>query len=378
LLIVGASARAAAWSALRAGIEPWWADLFGDVDLRRCCPGAVFAPADYPEGLAALVKRAPAGPWMYTGGLENRPALVQRLARGRVLWGNDAGVLALVRSPQTLTALLRRAGIPCPAVREIPPADGGGRWLVKPLGSAGGTAIHFWEGTQAPPARRPQYFQEFVEGEPCSAVFVGDGRQARLLGATRQLVGEDWLHARPFHYCGSLGPRQLRPTVRQQLERIGHVLAGGTGLHGLFGVDGVVHDGRFWPVEVNPRYTASIEVLEYAQSIRSLDWHRRVFEPAAPALSMPLQSEPRTFVGKAIWFARKTLIFPEDGPWRVSLRGPYDVAELPEFADIPERGQTIAAGRPVVTLFAEGRCEAECLEGLRGKAEDLDRWLAES
>jgi len=32
VLIVGASARAAAFSALRAGLRPWCADLFADLD----------------------------------------------------------------------------------------------------------------------------------------------------------------------------------------------------------------------------------------------------------------------------------------------------------------------------------------------------------
>ncbi len=35
LLIFGASARAAAFSALRAGLQPWCADLFADADALR-------------------------------------------------------------------------------------------------------------------------------------------------------------------------------------------------------------------------------------------------------------------------------------------------------------------------------------------------------
>ena len=35
LILIGASVRAAAFSARAAGYEPWCADLFGDVDLQN-------------------------------------------------------------------------------------------------------------------------------------------------------------------------------------------------------------------------------------------------------------------------------------------------------------------------------------------------------
>src|SRR5205807_1077251 len=85
LIIVGASARAAAFSALRAGLRPWCIDLFADADLRARCPVTHLEPDRYPYGLAELLPQAPPGPWMYTGGLENRPNLIRRLARGREL-----------------------------------------------------------------------------------------------------------------------------------------------------------------------------------------------------------------------------------------------------------------------------------------------------
>ena len=82
VLIVGASARAAAASALRAGLDPWCADLFADADLRALVPDSIRCPAgQYPSALTELLRDAPAGPLMYTGGLENHPNLVWRLAK---------------------------------------------------------------------------------------------------------------------------------------------------------------------------------------------------------------------------------------------------------------------------------------------------------
>ena len=47
----------------------------------------------------AALSRGPAGPWMYTGALENHPDLVRALSERRPLWGNDAATLRRARSP---------------------------------------------------------------------------------------------------------------------------------------------------------------------------------------------------------------------------------------------------------------------------------------
>jgi predicted ATP-grasp superfamily ATP-dependent carboligase len=246
------------------------------------------------------------------------------------------------------------------------------RWLVKPVGGAGGAGVRFYDRAEGPkPVRRPSYYQAYVEGVPCAAVYIGNGRQTRLLGVTRQLVGEDWLHAKPFHYCGSLGPLRLAQPLRRALKRLGDVVAAGCLLCGLFGVDFILRDGVPWPVEVNPRYTASVELLEYAAGVPALALHRRAFDPAAPDPPGPGAS-PGPWHGKAILFARQALTFPEDGPWLSALRNPPPLWEAPGFADIPPAGQRIEAGRPVLTIFAQGESEAGCLARLREIAADLD------
>src|SRR5262249_29450869 len=213
----------------------------------------------------------------------------------------------------------------------------------------------------------------YMPGEPHAAVYVGDGQRARFLGLARQLVGESWLHAAPFHYCGSVGPASITPSLQAALERLGNVLAGGGEVRGRFGGDGVVHAGSFWPVEINPRYPASVEVLEYATGLAALDLHRSVFESQTrPA------SHPRSWgevVGKAILFARASVTIPADGPWSATLRSPSSVEEMPRFADIPQTGVLIQGGRPVLTIFTRGGSAGACLGDLRQAAAELDGWL---
>jgi uncharacterized protein len=391
LLLIGASVRAAAGSALRAGLHPWCLDLFADADLEAACP-AQRLPGKYPHGFIPFAEAAPPGPWLYTGGLENWPQVIRRISDTRPLWGNDADVVRQVRSPEKVLSALRARGIPCPKVRDAKSAASTpGRWLLKPHRGAGGRNVGFWNDRAFNP--KHWYLQEHIAGESCAAVFVGDGHRATLLGATRQLVGEPWLNARPFRYCGSVGPLPLDAAHQHALMRLGDALAADFALRGLFGVDYILRDAVPWPVEVNPRYPASVEVLEFATGVQALAYQRQIFsapKPApapkstaklapessrmggqtAPALSPPT---PPRFAAKAILFARAPLTFPSTEPWESSLgRAP---GIMPRFADIPHAAQPIAARHPILTLLAAADSMPACLDALRTRVAELEHLL---
>lgn len=370
VVIVGASVRAAAHSALRAGLRPWGVDLFADADLTARCP-ARRLHGRYPDAFAAALADAPLQPWLYTGGLENHPRLIETLARQRPLWGNRGSALTLCRSPERLSALAAEVGLGRVTVLgTVPPA--GGRWLVKPRGGAGGFGIRGWTAGAALDVQTT-YVQEFIEGVSASAVFVATAGECRLLGMTWQLVGAPWLHAPPFRYCGSVGPMPLEAVLSGRLRRLGQQFAEGCGVRGLFGVDGLVRDGQFWPVEVNPRYPASVEVLEHATGLRALDLHRCAFVPGEQL--PPTDQQGERIVGKVVLYAPEDGGFPADGPWRddVDPRRPIDT--LPGYADVPHPGERLEAGQPVLTVLAGAATVAECLEQLRRRAAEVERLL---
>ncbi|HEX3726699.1 MAG TPA: hypothetical protein VHV08_10675, partial [Pirellulales bacterium] len=150
LTIVGASVRAAAQSAARAGFAVRSGDLFADVDLCRTCPAT--RVVDYPRGLASVVAGDQAGGWMYTGGLENEPELIAQMASRRRLWGNGERVLRMVRQPWNVMRALRASGLLSPEVAQCHdkiPCDGS--WLRKRLRSAGGTDVSPWHGHHQEP-----------------------------------------------------------------------------------------------------------------------------------------------------------------------------------------------------------------------------------
>src|SRR5215218_3406460 len=138
--IIGASTRAAAASAVRAGFQPLAADLFADEDLRRIATATRISP--YPDGFADWLRAVEPPAWMYTGALENHPELVDQMAWIAPLLGNPGDVLARVRSPWELRDSLHRAGLLFPETRasgEGLPVDGS--WLAKTYNGASGSGV---------------------------------------------------------------------------------------------------------------------------------------------------------------------------------------------------------------------------------------------
>ena len=121
LLILGAGVRAAAFSAIRLGLRPDCADLFGDAR-----PQGLELPFD-PDRGGGLPRRAPrvrgrgrAIRWLYTGALENRPDLVDAISERHRLLGNPGSVLRRLRDPDLLSETIREAGLVAPEVRLDP------------------------------------------------------------------------------------------------------------------------------------------------------------------------------------------------------------------------------------------------------------------
>ena len=333
LIIIGASARAAAFSAHRAGYTPYWLDQFGDADLRERFSGQIITV--YPELAVELIDKAPQAPFIYTGALENHPAALEQLCRHRPLLGNAPTACLGVKDPFRLRQLFRRHRIPCPQLRAEAAPDTPQDWLAKPRAGAGGSGIRRHEGESV---SRGWFLQQYLRGESLAAVFVAGRSGCSLLGVTRQLVGHPGFHAGEFSYCGSIGPLEPDDAERSQWDNIGAAVAAGFGLRGLFGVDAVRHAGEIHPVEVNPRYTASVETLESGLDVHALKLHC----DACQGNPTEVATRRRRLSGKAILFAPQDLIFRQFSPQGFTV------------ADVPYAGTEIRQGHPLLTVMVAG------------------------
>ena len=374
ILIFGASTRAAAFSAIRAGLDPICGDMFADADLRRWA--IVVDVPRYPLGLADAVGHLSPMPFLYTGGLENSPAELDRLGKRHHLWGNGSDSLRLCRDPWFCRDVLQAAGLPaldlCSS-KSPPPRDG--QWMLKPRRSAAGRAISIW-GPETNAIHEPHYFQQRIEGLSLAAAFLASPHSIELLGISRQLIGLAELNAPEFGYCGSIFPWNGEPQWENLIRRMATTLADKCGLRGLFGID-LIHDGRtMWLTEVNPRYTASMELIEFSHHQPLIDWHRRCGEemPARDYSDRQRKQlitswdSPDKYCAKVILYANRHARAPD-----LSDRMPRAVSLgiLPDLADIPVAGTEIHPGQPVFTCLGKGLDSDRLLEELVTRANKL-------
>jgi predicted ATP-grasp superfamily ATP-dependent carboligase len=213
------------------------------------------------------------------------------------------------------------------------------------------------------------YLQRRITGVPGSVIFAADGRRAVALGLTRQLVGDPAFGGWGFRYCGSLLASRSEPLFARQAELLERATAlaaavtGAFGLRGLNGLDFIARAGVPYPIEVNPRYSASMELLERATRASLFTIH---VDACGGRLSPAPRAPARTH-GKAIVYARTDLVVGNPGAWTGA-----------PMADVPHQGERIGRGHPICTVFAAEAGAGRCLRALRAAAAQVHRASAAS
>jgi predicted ATP-grasp superfamily ATP-dependent carboligase len=372
ILLAGLSIRMLAELAVRAGYAVVALDYFGDADLQALCPGRSLLRDDgLSYSAAALVNAAKdieAPAVVYSANLENFPAEVARLGQGRQLLGNTLETLAQVRDPARLAATLHAGGFAFPETvfqgsgRTLDPTRS---WLWKPLHGGGGHGVRLWRNGRSPEGG---ILQESLTGMVGSAAFVADGRQAVLLGLTEQLVGRRAFGATGFHYCGNLVPPRLPSdeltALLQEVRAITAHLTRNFGLRGLNGLDFIWYRGHAWTLEVNPRPSASLELLDLSYGLHTFAAHVRSFSGQLPGFELEQALVHGIAAGKAIVYAPYDAVTGDTSDWPAwGMR------------DIPHRDEPIKRRHPVCTILTEARSPAACLLQLQERAAKLKTWL---
>jgi predicted ATP-grasp superfamily ATP-dependent carboligase len=356
VLVVGVSTRAMAESAARAGYVVTSIDAFGDLDQHAGVralslprdAGVPFSANAIAEAASTIACDAVA----YLSPFENHPQAITRLARGRLLLGNPPSVLSRARDPLNVRPAL---GAPH------------GRWLLKPVASGGGHGIREWP--HGDPVPDGWYEQPFIEGVPASIVFVAAGGRSIPLAVTRQLVGDRAFGADGFRYCGSIVRHPARCPYLDSATGLASRFARGLGLIGVNCIDFIAQGDTAVPIEINPRWSASMELVEQAYGISIFAAHAAACTTGElPELDVNRTHRTTETSGKAIVFARHDLTCGETRAW---LRDPT-------VRDVPHPGERIPSGRPVCTIFASGRDDASCYDALTDRAarlyEQLESW----
>ena len=367
VLLAGLSTRAAAESAARAGFEVIAIDAFGDRDqhpaVRSLSITRDLGGRPTAASMARAARSISCDAVAYLSPFENHPRAVATLASGRALLGNPPEVLRRVRDPRLLAEAFRRHGLAAPMVRiHTNDPNDANAWVIKPRASGGGQRVRPWRPTLAR-LPRGSYLQEFVEGIPGSVVFLSGAGRSVPLGITRQLLGDPAFGASGFQYCGSI----LASAGPVGAERLAAAVTVEFGLVGLNVIDFVAHDGAPYAIEVNPRWSGSMELVERVVGVSLFALHTAAcLDGEPPPVSLGWGRPPRGVVlGKAIVFARRDVVVGDTQRWLADST----------VRDVPQPGERIAAGRPVCTVFAEGRDESACRLALASQAAEIYRDL---
>lgn len=353
IAVVGATVRAIAASVVQAGHLALAADLFGDLDLRSLASVTVLRR--YPWSALTWLAQSDADAWCYTGGLENYPRLIERMANLKPLLGSGADCLRRVRDPFWLAGLAVRHDLAFPPIREagslLSPPDTG-EWLRKPWRSAGGLNIETTRDTVA--ACGKSYFQQRITGEARSVALLSTSRQVEIVGVCRLHIGTMFGAPGPFVFAGGTTIPLAEVAEREELRRMAKVLHRAASLRGLWGFDYIAAE-RTYLLEVNPRWTATMALHERAASPTGSLMARHI--AACSGRSSPPVVGCRMRHTMQIVYATNNIHVTEG--ILAHLRQTTDLAAIsettrPSIADLPMPGTRIEAGQPVCTLYEDG------------------------
>ena len=365
LILVGGSVRAASESAQRAGIDVVAVDAFGDRETHHAARRWIALETlqkQTPQSLGAHPERG--ATIAFGGGVA-----------GNLSWLGDLGLpfyaarpelFRQLECPDVLRDIAERAGIDFPETRRIEAAVGDAaelnagevsgsrtRWLIKQPDSCGGLGVAFLRSTdQCVPGAT---LQRHLSGRAFGATYVGDGRTAVWIGLSRQLTRRCGDH--PFVFAGCLGPIRPPTGLERRLRRLGDAIVAATGLRGPFNADLMLDGDRVGLLEINPRYSASMEVIEAAFGV-STDPACSFFDSAARWRTRldAIAADKPDFYDATPMFLKRVLfseaeyrVDPKDFPL---ARDPVTDSSAWKWTDVPAAPQRIEPNAPVATVIA--------------------------
>jgi predicted ATP-grasp superfamily ATP-dependent carboligase len=343
ILVAGFSTRHVVSSAVRAGYRVCAADHFCDSDLRA---GTIACArfdelAELPGIIARICGDYPVDAIITTSGAEELEDLPVPLL------GTSPRIAARFLDKMQTQEFFEEGGWP------VPRLSGPGRFpaILKPCRGAGG-----WRNTRVmnrDDIRRweeefpgiPYLLQDIAPGIPVSVCCATDGRRARALAVNLQILrgsGE----AR-YGFSGSQTP--YHHPLSRKMRRMAEEIAAATGCRGIIGIDFLITEERIFPIEVNPRFVATLDTIERSTGLNLVRIHIDACQGILPG---EIPEPDRVAVRKILFAPRDTRIADDLTPL------------IPDVADIPVPPAEFLAGEAVISVYGEGHDEQSAYAAL--------------
>ena len=351
IVLIGASARSAAQSLARAEIACVTVDQFADQDTLQFAQESHRVQTN--RKLAGRLASLSEHPIVCVG---EWPGMIETIVNSTVRSLPCMSAWLAATQFDILKAAATKAGLGVPLTQTSLPSDTESkRFLEKRVHHSGGIGVR-WSNHRLDHDRTDVLYQQWVAGRPLGATFLACRDHVQLLGVCRTLYGR--FAELPFVYQGSFGPVDcVSESNRSRLLAAANAIASESGLLGLFNIDFIQSsDGTISLLEVNPRWSASSELIERSltdlgvinsskslmgMSIKAMRGeHLKAFQQKIAPDRPPTQ-----------WIKR---IIYAKSPKRFSYRQALKVADgIGSLHDIPFDGEPIESHSPCCTLVAK-------------------------
>ncbi len=409
LVLIGSSVRAAAQSANCAGYNVFGIDYFADVDTQAACAATCAAAwpleqvqrdwsSQWADWFASFGKRIPA---FVVGGDRGIDANGQPTLLGRVMQlidpvtlriGADEAIVRQLADPDVLARIAIRARIEFPPYRTcrsiktpansshdrvpkpiLPNAacDLPGRWLIKRRFSSGGWGVGWAPESASSKSitiKDNELCQLWKAGRSFGVAFISDGQNAIMTGVCRSMFTA--VRSQRFIYAGSYGPIRMPESIQRKLLAIGQQAVTQLGLAGLFNADVLIdRDDQIWLLEINPRWSASMECLErsWSQSTSNdtspsslIGWVMQIADGKSLSLSqrrVDAMSANANRILRRIIYAKRTGVFDAKTLGKINQSLQNNPAahgfEKITICDQPRNQLPIQAGDPLVSVVCQ-------------------------
>ncbi len=345
ILLLGHHVRFLAQAAARAGFDVWAADCFGDEDTRAAAsrwhrlPEISSLTATSLHTVLTDLSGGEPCHLICGSGVELFYPLLARLPAQMHLPGNSIKTIAQIKTPLRFFSMLSRLGIAFPETCFHYPEEPND-FLCKSATGMGGDHIR---PARIGPFDVDVYYQKVQCGQSGSVLFLAHGPRVHLLSVNRQYLSP--VPDRPYRLGHIVSPWLISHEHWQQLYAMIVAISRETDLRGINSLDFMLVDGDIVVLEVNPRLSASAELLPSQEHV--FEWHMAACYGALPDTPCSVNQNKKMLRVLHYVYAPYDLVVPDNMQWPAACR------------DIPASGSLVIRHQPLCTLIVSAKSVTE-------------------
>ena len=327
--------------------------------------------------------------FIYGSDWDNQPQLLEELSnyQNLIIKGNSAKTLKRLAGKSGLLGLfnlIKKSHLKRPAIifkddSCLHENDNNKVFLKKPFASGGGKNIEIVNNQPENIAANSLntadafYLQEYIKGKCFSVQFAADGKKAKVLSFCRQLSAFNSNSA--FKYGGNILVKPDKSTIKK-ITQTANLIVENYSLRGINGFDYIQNENGLYFLELNPRYTAAVELLI---PIFGRDLFAVYFKDQLKKdyLKDYLSTDLKTS-GKVIYYAEEKIKIKYDlklefkNIYNKALNNKLKNVEV-KIRDIPTAGEVFNEKDPVFTLIIKSKNEDQFWQACSYLFEELEK-----